>query len=257
MILDSGRNLAATGSLAQLIGTSGFLVAENGGVIAKYQTPIKILGRIEDARAALRMLRKRIGNKVRERPDHRLGMRLSSVSLERSLNPEKARKLLQKSKMGIDLIDTGVTYVLLDARCDKGTIDQSSCNLDYSCLAGDCPSFLTVVPAGPTVTADPPALDPQSVPDPPRPRVSSHTTRITRMGAGVVTIAQSSQWPRRWPVGTCGPSTRPGSRRRAGRSSRLADSQRDLVGHLAVPHHPVRRLDEAEFVDLGRRSRDW
>jgi phosphoglycolate phosphatase (TIGR01487 family) len=120
VILDSGRNLAATGSLAQLIGTSGFVVAENGGVIAKYQTPIKILGRIEDARAALRMLRKRIGNKVRERPDSRLGMRLSSVSLERSLNPEKARELLRKSKMGIDLIDTGVTYVLLDARFDKG-----------------------------------------------------------------------------------------------------------------------------------------
>ena len=120
VILDSGRNLAATGSLAQLIGTSGFVVAENGGVIAKYQTPIKILGRIEDARAALRMLRKRIGSKVRERPDSRLGMRLSSVSLERSLNPEKARELLRKSKMGIDLIDTGVTYVLLDARFDKG-----------------------------------------------------------------------------------------------------------------------------------------
>ena len=120
VILDSGRNLAATGSLAQLIGTSGFLVAENGGVIAKYQTPIKILGRIEDARAALRMLRKRIGNKVKERPDSRLGMRLSSVSLERSLDPEKARELLRKSKMGIDLIDTGVTYVLLDARFDKG-----------------------------------------------------------------------------------------------------------------------------------------
>jgi len=120
VILDSGRNLAATGSLAQLIGTSGFVVAENGGVIAKYQNPIKILGRIEDARAALRMLRKRIGNKVRERPDSRLGMRLSSVSLERSLDPEKARELLRKSKMGIALIDTGVTYVLLDARFDKG-----------------------------------------------------------------------------------------------------------------------------------------
>jgi hypothetical protein len=120
VILISGRNLPATGSLAQLIGTCGLVVAENGGVIAKHQTPIKVLGRIENARAALRMLRRRMGRKVIERPDSKRGMRLSSVSLERSFEYEEAERLIRTSGLRVDLIDTGVTYILLDHRANKG-----------------------------------------------------------------------------------------------------------------------------------------
>jgi phosphoglycolate phosphatase (TIGR01487 family) len=121
VILVSGRNLAATGSLAQLIGTCGLVVAENGGVIGRHQAPMKVLARIENARAALRLLKKRMGRKIVERPDSRYGMRLSSVSLERSFEFEEARMFLQRSKMRVDLVDTGVTYILLDKDVDKGT----------------------------------------------------------------------------------------------------------------------------------------
>jgi hypothetical protein len=120
VILISGRNLPATGSLAQLIGTCGLVVAENGGVIARYQTPIKILGRLENARAAARMLRKRMGRNVVERPDSELGMRLASVSLERSFEFEEADGLIRRSRLRVDLIDTGVTYIILDRRANKG-----------------------------------------------------------------------------------------------------------------------------------------
>jgi indolepyruvate ferredoxin oxidoreductase len=81
----------------------------------------------------------------------------------------------------------------------KTVIDQSSCNKDYSCLKGDCPSFLTVVPR--TLGSSPdrrrataPALAPDAIGDPSfRFDVARapHTTRITGVGGtGVVTLSQ-------------------------------------------------------------------
>jgi indolepyruvate ferredoxin oxidoreductase len=83
----------------------------------------------------------------------------------------------------------------------KTTIDQSSCNKDYSCVAGDCPSFVSIVPdtkagkgGGRTVA---PALDAGDIPDPagiPGLTTGTHTTHTTRItgigGSGVVTLAQ-------------------------------------------------------------------
>jgi indolepyruvate ferredoxin oxidoreductase len=78
----------------------------------------------------------------------------------------------------------------------KTRINQSSCNVDFSCLAGDCPSFLTVEPGRRTRRArQAPRLAPQEAPpsrDPekivPRDRF---TMRITGIGGtGVVTVSQ-------------------------------------------------------------------
>jgi indolepyruvate ferredoxin oxidoreductase len=80
----------------------------------------------------------------------------------------------------------------------KTAIDQSSCNKDFSCLAGDCPSFLEIRPA---VRAKPrrlaPSLAANAASDPiPRLDVCDlagvvHTTRITGVGGtGVVTVSQ-------------------------------------------------------------------
>ena len=71
----------------------------------------------------------------------------------------------------------------------KTVIDQSSCNYDFSCLAGDCPSFLTVVPGTrtqfSTSTVDEPE-DPQRLVS-----ADQFSMRIVGIGGtGVVTLAQ-------------------------------------------------------------------
>lgn len=80
----------------------------------------------------------------------------------------------------------------------KTTIDQTSCNLDYSCLEGDCPSFVTItLPEAPAAApaarprrafpAAPEAFAPieRIVPD------DEFAVRITGIGGtGVVTVAQ-------------------------------------------------------------------
>src|SRR6516162_867899 len=90
----------------------------------------------------------------------------------------------------------------------KTRIHQSSCNLDFSCLAGDCPSFLTVTPAGPPARR-PAAASPGPAAASPGPSAASpgpsavpgeperlfspdgFTMRITGVGGtGVVTTAQ-------------------------------------------------------------------
>lgn len=82
----------------------------------------------------------------------------------------------------------------------KTRINQSSCNKDYSCLSGDCPSFVTVEPArrrrAHMSTTNPvPVVGMNSEPgDLPDPRTSSADPCIVRMagigGTGVVTVSQ-------------------------------------------------------------------
>ncbi|MGM1064997.1 indolepyruvate ferredoxin oxidoreductase family protein [Saccharothrix sp. Mg75] len=73
----------------------------------------------------------------------------------------------------------------------KTRIHQSSCNLDYSCLDGDCPSFVTVTPAARRVAKRVP-VDVGPLPDPVlRVPTDDYRLRVSGVGGtGVVTVAQ-------------------------------------------------------------------
>ena len=75
----------------------------------------------------------------------------------------------------------------------KTRVHQSSCNVDYSCLDGDCPAFMTVVPGAPADRRPAAgAITPEELPAP-RPVVDpgSFGIRLTGVGGtGVVTVSQ-------------------------------------------------------------------
>ncbi|WP_433256439.1 indolepyruvate ferredoxin oxidoreductase family protein [Streptosporangium sp. CA-135522] len=71
----------------------------------------------------------------------------------------------------------------------KTEIHQSSCNKDYSCVEGDCPSFLTVVPAKATRGRAAVPAPPQT--PAPELRAGETTIRLVGIGGtGVVSVAQ-------------------------------------------------------------------
>ena len=109
----------------------------------------------------------------------------------------------------------------------KTQIHQSSCNQDFACLKGDCPSFVVVTPKargrerdGDPAPADPPAALPAHAAVPVRRR--ARATVLVRMpgvgGTGVVTVSQILQMaaPHRRACRRPG-SSRPAWRRRAAR----------------------------------------
>ncbi|AZG45271.1 indolepyruvate ferredoxin oxidoreductase family protein [Gordonia insulae] len=74
----------------------------------------------------------------------------------------------------------------------KTRIDQSSCNLDLSCLKGDCPSFVTVTPGTRRATRRADDIANSVLPTPSVPDLrESFSLRVTGIGGtGVVTVSQ-------------------------------------------------------------------
>ncbi|HEY4419141.1 MAG TPA: indolepyruvate ferredoxin oxidoreductase family protein [Pseudonocardia sp.] len=118
---------------------------------------------------------------------------------KRGLAPDPAERVMINERVCEGCGDCGVASNCLSVQPvrtefgRKTRIDQSSCNKDYSCLDGDCPSFLTIVPPpGGRTSTTAPDLDAGTLPAPrlvvPADR---HTTRILGVGgSGVVTTSQ-------------------------------------------------------------------
>ncbi|ABP53505.1 indolepyruvate ferredoxin oxidoreductase family protein [Salinispora tropica] len=114
----------------------------------------------------------------------------------RGLRPQPAYKVLINERLCEGCGDCGAQSNCLSVQPvesdfgRKTRIHQSSCNADYACLQGRCPSFLTIVPGRSPHREL--ASVPTAKPSMPRQRVvGDFSVRITGIGgSGVVTLAQ-------------------------------------------------------------------
>ena len=119
---------------------------------------------------------------------------------KRGLAPERAMRIVINERICEGCGDCGVksnclSVLPVDTEFGRKTrIHQSSCNMDYSCLDGDCPAFVTAIPAG-SAKSDESAKSALSLPND-LPQPSSHRSGPTNLyfmgigGTGVVTVNQ-------------------------------------------------------------------
>ncbi|WP_286476348.1 phosphoglycolate phosphatase [Methanobacterium sp. CWC-01] len=113
VIIVTGNILCSTKTISILLGTTGGLVAENGGVI-EYAGEISVLGNLEKCERAFQHLRKLYDVKKVEYSS----ARVSEIALERSLPVKKVKEALKS--WDVEVYDTQFALHLTDPAVNKG-----------------------------------------------------------------------------------------------------------------------------------------
>lgn len=114
VIIVTGNILCATRMLSIMLGTTGGLVSENGGVI-EFQKKKEVLGDIRECEKAYQYLKTKYSvRKVENSED-----RISEIALERTIKEEIVKKVLQNYK--VEIYDTKFAIHLTDPSVNKGS----------------------------------------------------------------------------------------------------------------------------------------
>ena len=114
VIIVTGNILCATKMLAIMLGTTGKLVSENGGVI-EYKKEKRILGNIKKCEEAFQYLKTKHPVIKVEFSDQRI----SEVAIERTIKEEVVKAVLKD--FDVEIYDTNFAIHLTDPSVDKGT----------------------------------------------------------------------------------------------------------------------------------------
>ena len=115
VVIATGNVLCVARAVAKLLGTSGIVIAENGGVVecGKVESDTS---HIKECREALEILKQHFF------PLERLDLenRITEIGLRRNFDVEKARKFLGKDAQ-VDIVDTGFAIHIKSKKINKGT----------------------------------------------------------------------------------------------------------------------------------------
>ncbi len=119
VILVSGNNFCVVSTLADYIGTSAPIIAENGGVIGFKWQP-KVLGKREDVEKALGILKKQFENRIEVLEDE--FFRKTDIALRKATigDLEELKKLVIKESLNVVIFDSGYAVHLADKNINKG-----------------------------------------------------------------------------------------------------------------------------------------
>jgi phosphoglycolate phosphatase len=114
VIIVTGNIMCSTKTISILFGTTGGLVAENGGVIES-STRKLILGDIKKSQLAYEFLKSKYNVEKVEYSDHRI----SEIALERNIGVNRIRETLKD--FDVEIYDTKFAIHLTDPLVDKGS----------------------------------------------------------------------------------------------------------------------------------------
>ena len=119
VILVSGNNFCVVSTLADYIGTSAPIIAENGGVIG-FRWQLKVLGKREYVEKALRILKKQFKGRIEVLEDE--FFRKTDIALRKAAigDLEDLKKLVTKESLNVVIFDSGYAVHIADKNINKG-----------------------------------------------------------------------------------------------------------------------------------------
>ncbi len=140
IILATGNILCYSKATSTLVGTTGPLIAEDGGIVYDNKNEEEhVLGGTEKVNKGIKLLEEKYDNIQHTSTSDE---RKTGRTLERTISPEKITKIFQKNNLELTAVDSGFAIHIKDPTTNKGdalekTASLHECSLSEIAAMGD------------------------------------------------------------------------------------------------------------------------